>query len=450
MTVKKYPRDIHWNELNSSRVTMTQPSFDLKKTSFSDAWRAKNISRYVPDILDGRTKFTGIVLRSTPSPYPYIASGAEKLYSEFTTVSEATSEDSEDSSGDKVYWRYEVMIPAINGFLQAPDSLLSVLRTETDAPPAHSKNWNQQTINYYTTATPSPGLWGDGDGDLEPGTFVDIIFENTKIGVIPRIVRTNKTKIQFASYKSARVAFTRPHDGVAARPIAGSCTKTKTGTYKNKTVDVLIPARIGRVVGSLYDPYRCDEYGNKGKKFAPSSVKRKYDDTGGHYPPGSQKMIDLLKRALIAASLPQGWAEWQETHNLLHYESGGIVGVPNYTFNEIRDNIKEHPEEWKRGVWPLLKKGQGPSENPSQTASGLGQLKAGNVLSFYPYGYDGIGDALSEAIGFVKYVEDRYGDPRIAWAVYGQGGKDKKYPTVYFEYKGDPNKVKSKKFHEGY
>ena len=230
MTIKKYPRDILWNELDSSRVPMTHPSFDTRRTDLPNAWRAKNIACYIPNVLDGRDKFTGIVLRSTASPYPYVASGPEKLYSEFTTVDVVALDP---PGGDKIYWRYEVMLPAINGFLQAPDSVLSALRTHTDADVPDQKKWNQETINYYTTAIPAPGLWGDGDGLLAPGTFVDIIFENTKVGVIPRIIKTNRTTIQFSSFQSARGSFT--HQPCAA-PLGGGAGHAPEGRKGGKSI----------------------------------------------------------------------------------------------------------------------------------------------------------------------------------------------------------------------
>ena len=43
-----------------------------------------------------------------------------------------------------------------------------------------------------------------------------------------------------------------------------------------------------------------------------------------------------------------------------------------------------------------------------------------NVQQFYPDGVNGISDPLNEAVGYVQYIRDRYGDPDTAWSVYGQ------------------------------
>ena len=46
-----------------------------------------------------------------------------------------------------------------------------------------------------------------------------------------------------------------------------------------------------------------------------------------------------------------------------------------------------------------------------------------NATAFYPNGLEGIGNALSEAVGFVKYINSRYGDPDTARTMYGLKGK---------------------------
>jgi len=173
MTIKKYVGDIHWNELNQLTQPLTQPSLDTRMTQTATASRHCTVGHFMQNVLDGKAKVTGIVLRSTQGPYPYMTSGAEKLYSEFAT-SEATE------TGEKIYWRYEVMIPMINGILETPGSV---------------KDRNEEITNWYTTAIPSPGLWGSSqEGNLKVGTFVDIMFENINRSRIPYIVGTNRDR----------------------------------------------------------------------------------------------------------------------------------------------------------------------------------------------------------------------------------------------------------------
>jgi SLT domain-containing protein len=50
----------------------------------------------------------------------------------------------------------------------------------------------------------------------------------------------------------------------------------------------------------------------------------------------------------------------------------------------------------------------------------MGQLLLRNVDRYYPDGRAGIGNPMSEAIGMLRYIQDRYGSPERAWAQYGR------------------------------
>jgi hypothetical protein len=165
------------------------------------------------------------------------------------------------------------------------------------------------------------------------------------------------------------------------------------------------------------------------------------------YPPGSDKMKILLREALTEAALPQEWADWQETHNILTKESDGKVGIPNYTYMSVASDIKSHPEMWEELIWPLARAGIPGEYEGRSNATGLGQLLTSNVKKFYPGGTDGIGKALPEAVGFVKYVHSRYGDPKVAWSVYGKGGKGNAAVSFVNSRTG---KTQKKTFEEGY
>ena len=217
MTAKKYVGDIHWNELNQLTQPLSQPSFDMRTTQTATATQECNVGHFIPDVLNGKSKITGIVLRSTPSPYPYIASGAEKLYSEFGGMASEEPADTSGDKTDKTYWRYQVMIPVYNGILQAPGSVVA------------KTLGSEQTINYYTTALPSPGLWGsDQEGKLAPGTFVDIIFENNKRGRIPYVIGANRDRtIQFDTSKPIVEQYHAPEDDALSSPAGTSGEKVK-------------------------------------------------------------------------------------------------------------------------------------------------------------------------------------------------------------------------------
>ncbi len=153
------------------------------------------------------------------------------------------------------------------------------------------------------------------------------------------------------------------------------------------------------------------------------------------YEPGSQAARDLLRGAAVAAGLPASWGDDPATHELMKRESGGWVGRPNYTFGELSKvaNRKDWP-----AVWAKLRAGETWTKS---TATGLGQLLTSNAKAKYPGGLQGIGNAHAEAVGFLRYVADRYGSPAVALAMHGKTG-------VYTHAK--TGEQKSKSFQEGY
>lgn len=167
------------------------------------------------------------------------------------------------------------------------------------------------------------------------------------------------------------------------------------------------------------------------------------DPTGGDilhrkvYPPFSEAARALFREAARVAGLPLEWADSKGLHEILGKESsGGRVGVPNYTYGaRARD-----PARWPE-IWEELRQGKltgdpvGPDKGVpghlKSSATGLGQLTLTNILgakrrdgsrepSLYPDGANGIGDPLNEAIGMLRYIKNRYGDPDTAWARYGK------------------------------
>ena len=149
---------------------------------------------------------------------------------------------------------------------------------------------------------------------------------------------------------------------------------------------------------------------------------------GEVYEPNTQKAVDLLTRALRHSKLPEEWASLASTHYILSKESGGKVGIPNYTYTILpgRDpeeisGLKGKPEEWPT-IWAAARNGIFGIYKGRSTATGLGQLLTSNVRKFYPDGVNGIGDAFNEAVGYVTYLHSRYGDPDTARSVYGRIG----------------------------
>lgn len=132
------------------------------------------------------------------------------------------------------------------------------------------------------------------------------------------------------------------------------------------------------------------------------------------FTPNSQDAITLMRIACQVANISQSWATNPNLHYILGKESaGGKVGILNYTVKWMSLN-----EFYKRA-------NSSQSDNPigaKSTASGLGQLLLSNVDKYYPSGRKGIGDPIEEAVWFLKYIQDRYGNPDVARSIYGKTG----------------------------
>jgi hypothetical protein len=132
-----------------------------------------------------------------------------------------------------------------------------------------------------------------------------------------------------------------------------------------------------------------------------------YPTAGKRYKPGSPEQVQLFESAAAEVGLPQSWASESAFQTLLKKESGGMVGIPNYTYGS---NIRKHPEKWPM-IWEQLRAG---IKTTKSSATGLGQMTLPNVDKHYPEQRHGIGDPRNEAIGMLRYIKKRYGSPEAA------------------------------------
>jgi LysM repeat protein len=131
----------------------------------------------------------------------------------------------------------------------------------------------------------------------------------------------------------------------------------------------------------------------------------------GEYKPFSAEAKALFADAARSAGLPASWANSNGLHRILQKESKGKVGVPNYTYGRRASR----PASWG-GIHDELKRGR---ISANSSATGLGQLLIANVDRYYPSGRAGIGDPKEEAVGMLRYIKDRYGNPNNAWRLFG-------------------------------
>ncbi len=145
--------------------------------------------------------------------------------------------------------------------------------------------------------------------------------------------------------------------------------------------------------------------------------------------PWSEECKVLFRNACKFAGINEDWASSDAIHKILQNESGGYVGRLNYTLGNMG------LEEFK---WIALSWERVPARS---SASGLGQLLLSNVDKYYPSWRNGIGNPLDEAVGMIKYIQDRYWDPQTALSVYWK---------VWDYTHASTWKMLSKTFKEGY
>lgn len=126
--------------------------------------------------------------------------------------------------------------------------------------------------------------------------------------------------------------------------------------------------------------------------------------------PWSSEAQILFTVAAQSAWLDVSWAKNPATHELLRKESAWRVGVLNFTIP------KSYTTESFRSI-AMTRRNNNPIGVES-TASGLGQLTLTNVDMYYPDWRAGIGDALNEAVGMLRYIHNRrwYWTPERALA----------------------------------
>lgn len=168
----------------------------------------------------------------------------------------------------------------------------------------------------------------------------------------------------------------------------------------------------------------------------------------GQYKPGSSEFRALFREAAARAGIPLSWADSEGLKQIVRRESGGWVGIPNYTYG------KPPKADWPK-IWQELVNGElsaKPTWSPYQgkklvsSATGLGQLTLSNVDAYYPAWRYGIGNALQEAMGTMLRIRKWYGDPDRAFDCYGVRCDNPPCPTKY----GTAPCYREKGFTEGY
>nr|MDD3720553.1 hypothetical protein [Candidatus Gracilibacteria bacterium] len=146
----------------------------------------------------------------------------------------------------------------------------------------------------------------------------------------------------------------------------------------------------------------------------------KVESFGKQFIPGSKEAQELFTYAAILAGLPAIWGQDKRLHDILRNESKGVVGVANY----IMDRNQKSSQELKKfaiDAREISGESIASAFGVYSTATGLGQLTMSNE-KYLPSGRESIGVPVDEAIGMLRYIDDRYGSVEVASNMYGKTG----------------------------
>ncbi|KXS08816.1 hypothetical protein M427DRAFT_50297 [Gonapodya prolifera JEL478] len=140
--------------------------------------------------------------------------------------------------------------------------------------------------------------------------------------------------------------------------------------------------------------------------------------SGGTYPPYSTQLTKLLSDACKVLGFDQSWSTNKAVHALVEKESGGRIGVPNYTMGNflpapynIGNQLGQRPDLWA-SLWEKMKSGD-PAYRGNGDSSGAPAL----------------GNPLAEAVGLLRTIKEAYGTPEIL--MYGGTKPDGSYWSGY-------------------
>jgi len=357
-------------------------SGDRRTLSTTDAISAVMERAFTPDVLDGKGLFNGIVMATLPTTQPTFLSFKDNI-NYLNSIAQ-----NPDGELQELHFIYKVYIPEID----PREIILNTSRKKACEGLSLS-----QRVTTLPTAVISSGFSEDKSQQaIVPGTLVDIRFSDAKRFLRPIIV------------------------GIGGKVFDVDYTSQSLKVKFSQATAIVLKEDFGKI--KIREPRLSEEEQNR--------------FPGGVYEPRTQKAVDLLTNALRQANLPEEWAMLESLHYIMDRESGGKVGIPNYRYDYLpeRDpqrisNVNTKPETWER-IWESAKKGEtgmagldaDAPRSKGSTATGLGQLTKKNVVEYYPFGIGGIGNAASEAYGYVKYISARYGDPDTARTMYGRTG----------------------------
>ena len=80
--------DLRFGQMNNLTEGATQPTFDPSRVRITDATRNNGQNYYSADLLEGRERWNGIIIRYTAQNQPWVASNFQRTLKSYERVPE--------------------------------------------------------------------------------------------------------------------------------------------------------------------------------------------------------------------------------------------------------------------------------------------------------------------------------------------------------------------------
>ena len=162
--------DIKYGQMNPLESSLGSAWFNPSTITAVGAIQAKNISQFVPNIIQGKCRWNAIILRSTPQKRPWVASNFQRSMAAL---------DRTPAGPQELYFSYKIFIAELDGFKQLPDKFSRGLGGESN---------DENLVNIARDAVAPLGKnWGP----LDYGTPVEVTFEDKERGKLATIVEVH-------------------------------------------------------------------------------------------------------------------------------------------------------------------------------------------------------------------------------------------------------------------
>jgi len=220
---------------------------------------------WTPDMLEGKSVFDGVVMATIPSSAPTLKSNQAKI--EFMT----------DPPGQVLHYTYKVYIPEIEP--------RCINFSDRGAPPGSFTN--AQRVMTLPSAVLDPSvLASDSMKAIQPGTYIQVIFNNHQKLKDPTIIAVGKKIVELSGLMKGKGSLKTRYSSNRGTATGGSGGTSSSGTFRSKADQ--LPRSHGKGPKITWEDY---------KKLAEAKVFQKLMETiagsesGGDYDIGNRKIF---------------------------------------------------------------------------------------------------------------------------------------------------------------